>query len=191
MIGSGRKSMLVDHLPKRCYSSKDMKSIDGIVIHYISAKNIDEDKPFDRNLILNIFKSYRLSAHYLIERDGTVIELVALPRIAWHAGRSRMAGRDRCNNFCVGIELVGGEGIEFTNDQMESLIHLCNWLCREYKIEISMVQGHEHVRRSWNQAHPENRGSKKIDPGPLFNWQRLYIALQTKRSEHLNGENHG
>jgi len=68
--------IIKQHLPPNCYSKNKMQSIDGAVVHFISAKNILPDDPFNLEAIMGIFKKYKVSAKYLIRRDGTVIELV-------------------------------------------------------------------------------------------------------------------
>jgi len=159
--------MLIKHLPKSCYTDRDMKSVDGIVTHFISAKNILPDDPFNLDAIIQIFKDDKLSAHYLIDRDGTRIELVPPPKIAWHAGRSRMNGRDRCNNFCLGYELVGGTNSPYTADQIAAIKFYYAQDMQEYGIGLDWIQGHDDVRKAWNREHPEKKDTKKHDPGPL------------------------
>lgn len=154
-----------------------MKSIDGIVIHYISAVNILPDDPFDLDVILDVFKRYKVSAHYLIDREGVPIELVPLPKIAWHAGRSRMNGRDRCNNWTVGIELMGGKDFDYTDDQIATLKLMIAKLMSKHKIPIENIQGHDDVRLAWNRHYPNKKGSKKYDPGENFPWNDIRDSL--------------
>jgi len=165
-----------------------MKSVDGIIIHYISAKNTDQDDPFSLESIIKIFEEYQLSAHYLIERDGNRIGLVPLPKIAWHAGKSRMNGRDRCNNFCVGIELVGGRDWEFTDEQIAACKQLCAELMTVYQIPLDMIQGHDQVRKQWNDYHKDNKGAKKFDPGLMFDWDDFYESLRYVDNGHFKGD---
>jgi len=68
--------VIKNHLPSYCYSKYKFKSVDGIVVHFISAKNILPGDPFNLKAIFGIFKQYSVSANYLIRRDGTIVELV-------------------------------------------------------------------------------------------------------------------
>lgn len=154
------------HLPQKCYSSRTMNSIDAIIIHYISAINIPNSDPFDTDTIIRIFESYKVSAHFLIERDGTIIELVPLPHIAYHAGKSEWQGRDWLNGWSVGIEFVATHDSGFTEDQYAAGQLLCAQLMGEYGIEPDMILGHEQVAPG-----------RKIDPGPKFDWHRFKGAL--------------
>ena len=171
-----------NHLPASCYSSSKINSVDGAVIHFISAKNIEPEIPFDTKTILKIFKQYRVSAHYLIERNGEVVELVPKLHRAYHAGKSLMNGRSSCNNFTVGIELVGGTQWPYTDEQMLSLSELLAQLMTEYKFTLDWVQGHDRVRREWNEMYPDKAGSKKVDPGSHFNWEVLNDMLYSVSS---------
>ena len=65
-----------------------------------------------------------VSAHLLIERDGTTTQFVALDRRAWHAGQSTFCGRDRCNDFSIGIELEGTDDLPFSDIQYDRLADL-------------------------------------------------------------------
>jgi N-acetyl-anhydromuramyl-L-alanine amidase AmpD len=101
-----------------------MKKITGIVAHYISAVNVLPDDPFNPEAIRKIFTDNKVSAHYQITRDAKILELVTLPLKAYHAGYSIMNGVERCNDFCIGIEIEGGKDFEFLPDQMALFKHL-------------------------------------------------------------------
>jgi len=102
----------------------------------------------------------RLSAHFVIRRNGQLLQFVSCNERAWHAGVSAWNGRPRCNDFSVGVELEGLEGDPFEEAQYETLIPLLDALCDRYPIKA--VAGHEHVA-------PD----RKTDPGPGFQWSRL------------------
>ena len=169
--------MIENHLPNNCYSSSKMDSIDGAVIHFISAKNIEPLVPFDLDSIINIFKKYKVSAHYLIDRKGEVIELVPKLHRAYHAGKSLMNGRSGCNNFTIGIELMGGTPWPYTDEQMLSLGELLARLMTEHQFTLDWVQGHDRVRREWNEMYPDKAAPRKVDPGDHFNWEILNDML--------------
>lgn len=107
----------------------------------------------------------RVSAHYFIRRDGETIEFVPPDRRAWHAGLSCWEGRERCNDFSVGIELEGSDRQPFTAAQYERAAVLVASLVRRYP-SIDSVAGHCHVSPV-----------RKTDPGPFFDWHRFTALL--------------
>lgn len=104
----------------------------------------------------------RVSAHMLIERDGTLTQFAPFERRAWHAGASKFRGRQRCNDFSVGIELEGTDFEPFTDAQYEALNRALNALFAAYPIEA--VCGHSDIA-----------SDRKTDPGPFFDWRRLRL----------------
>jgi AmpD protein len=109
----------------------------------------------------------RVSAHFLIRRDGEPIQFVPVARRAWHAGLSRWRGRERCNDFSVGIELEGTDDSAFAGPQYSSLAGLAKKLLKENPIrEIA--------------AHSDVAPGRKSDPGTQFEWPRLLAALAYK-----------
>jgi len=165
-------------LPKICYSPRHMTGVDGAVIHYISAVNIQPTDPFDVEAIRTIFINDGVSAHYLIDRDGLVMELVPLPLTSYHAGYSIMNSRERCNDFAAGIELVGGEHFKYTPEQIASVKHLLAILMTEYGFPVDNIQGHNEVRAAYNRAHPDKPAPVKIDPGENFPWDDVRDTLR-------------
>jgi AmpD protein len=109
-------------------------------------------------------RGLEVSAHFLIRRDGELLQFVAVPRRAWHAGRSSWAGRPDCNDYSVGIELEGLEGELFEPAQYRALAGLLRALAARWP--ITEVVGHEHVA-------PGRKG----DPGPGFDWPALADEL--------------
>ncbi|MGO8917432.1 MAG: N-acetylmuramoyl-L-alanine amidase [Stellaceae bacterium] len=111
----------------------------------------------------------QVSAHYLIDEDGTVLRLVAEARRAWHAGLSFWAGRRDINSASIGIELVN-PGHEFgyrpfTAPQMAALEPLCRDILTRHPIPARHVL-----------AHSDVAPLRRNDPGELFDWQRLARA---------------
>lgn len=102
----------------------------------------------------------RVSAHFLIRRDGELIQFVACDQRAWHAGMSYWQGRERCNDFSIGIELEGGDDVPFEDAQYGRLVALIQVLRKRYP--IAAVVGHSDIAPG-----------RKTDPGPCFEWQRL------------------
>ncbi|MGL6041212.1 MAG: 1,6-anhydro-N-acetylmuramyl-L-alanine amidase AmpD [Deefgea sp.] len=101
----------------------------------------------------------RVSAHFLIRRDGEVIQFVSCNQRAWHAGVSSWQGRERCNDFSIGIELEGSDFVPFTAIQYQSLDQLL--LAIQARYPIAHVVGHSEIA-------PE----RKSDPGPFFAWEK-------------------
>lgn len=111
----------------------------------------------------------QVSAHFLVRRDGRVLQFVSCDRRAWHAGTSVWRGRTNCNDYSIGIELEGLEGGRFEPAQYTRLATLLRALKRRYP--VADVVGHEHVAPG-----------RKADPGAGFDWQELCRRL---RREHL------
>lgn len=109
-------------------------------------------------------RGLRVSSHFLIRRDGAVLQFVSCDERAWHAGASQWQGCERCNDFSVGIELEGLEGFAFEPPQYEALTRLLQQLARAYPIDA--VVGHEHVAPG-----------RKHDPGVAFDWRLLQRTL--------------
>jgi len=111
----------------------------------------------------------KVSAHYTVDRDGTVYAHVAEERRAWHAGASFWAGRAQLNDVSIGIELVnpGHEFgyIPFTDDQIAALTDLARQILSRHAIPAARVLGHSDVAPA-----------RKTDPGELFPWRRLAAA---------------
>lgn len=109
-------------------------------------------------------RSLRVSAHFLIRRDGTALQFVSTLDRAWHAGLSSFSGRERCNDFSVGIELEGTDASEFCDAQYRTLAALTAALRARHP--ITDVRGHEHIAPG-----------RKTDPGPYFDWPRFRAEL--------------
>ena len=111
----------------------------------------------------------KVSAHYMIAEDGTVVRLVDEARRAWHAGASYWRGIRDVNSASVGIELVnpGHEHgyVPFPEPQMAALLTLAGEIVARHRIEPVMVVGHSDIAPT-----------RKIDPGELFDWPRLAQA---------------
>lgn len=115
----------------------------------------------------------RVSAHCLIRRDGEIVQYVPFDKRAWHAGVSTYAGRERCNDFSIGIELEGTDTDPYTNAQYERLAAVTALLMRHYPLSPERITGHSDIA-------PE----RKTDPGPAFDW-RFY---RQKVAELVNGK---
>lgn len=156
-------------------------SVDGAVIHFISARYTMPEDPFNLDEMIRILTEYGYSYKYIIERDGTIIELVPDNFKAYHAGYSIMNGRERCNDFALGIALAGGTKWEYTDDQMLSLGDLLAKEMTKNKFTLDYVKGHDEVRANWLEKYPEKAKEKKVkkksDPGNHFRWGELNDML--------------
>ena len=156
--------------------------LDLIVVHSISLPPGQYGGPEIEALFTNTLdwdahpyfaqiRGLQVSSHFVIRRDGTLMQFVSVLDRAWHAGQSHYRGRDNCNDDSVGIELEGLEGESFEDAQYESLSALCGALIEQWP--IAHIAGHEHVS-------PD----RKQDPGSGFDWQRLYRHLGLPRSHY-------
>ncbi|MEH6490697.1 1,6-anhydro-N-acetylmuramyl-L-alanine amidase AmpD [Halopseudomonas sp.] len=109
----------------------------------------------------------RVSAHFLIERDGHITQFVSCDERAWHAGASRYAGRENCNDFSIGIELEGSDTTPYTDAQYLALRDLTQALQLAYPaITRHRITGHEFIAPG-----------RKTDPGVAFEWRRYLSSL--------------
>jgi len=111
--------------------------------------------PYYRTLV-----GMRVSAHFLIRRTGELLQFVPCAMRAWHAGDSAWRGRNRCNDFSIGIELEGTDDLPYTEPQYSVLAGLARALRSAYP--IADIAGHCDIAPT-----------RKTDPGPSFDWQRF------------------
>lgn len=159
--------------------------IDLLVIHNISLPPGQFGGPYIADLFGNRLdcdahpyfdqlRALRVSAHFLIRRDGMVMQFVSANDRAWHAGVSSFCGRQRCNDFSIGIELEGTDFEAFEAIQYDRLVELTHALQARYP--LTDVLGHEHIAPG-----------RKTDPGPFFDWTHYHKSLnrqQTAASAH-------
>ncbi len=109
----------------------------------------------------------KVSAHACIFRDGLVTQYVPTTQRAWHAGESSFEGRNRCNDFSIGIELEGTDEEPFTDAQYAALTALTGAILKVYlKITPKRIVGHSNIAPG-----------RKTDPGPYFDWLRYRRSL--------------
>lgn len=144
-------SLLVLHnisLPPGCFDG------DAVIDFFLNRLDYNAHPWFDN------IRDIRVSAHFLIRRNGTIIQFVPTTLRAWHAGVSHFAGRERCNDFSVGIEIEGSDTRPYTDAQYAGLRRLAAALRARHP--IVHVRGHEHIAPG-----------RKTDPGPSFDWARF------------------
>jgi AmpD protein len=100
----------------------------------------------------------------VVRRDGSLVQYVPCAMRAWHAGVSAWKGRERCNDFSIGIELEGADDVPYAEPQYETLAALLRALFERYgTLDIA--------------GHSDIAPGRKTDPGPWFDWARLRAAL--------------
>jgi N-acetyl-anhydromuramoyl-L-alanine amidase len=113
----------------------------------------------------------RVSSHVLVRRDGTLVQYVPFHRRAWHAGVSTYRGRERCNDFSIGIELEGSDEQAYEPAQYRVLSDVIVSLCKAYtSLSPDRIAGHSDIAPG-----------RKTDPGPVFDWPRLHALVRVLR----------
>jgi AmpD protein len=144
-------------------------SFGGPEIEHLFTNTLD----WDSHEYFGTIRGLEVSAHLLIRRDGELVQFVPFTRRAWHAGESEFCGRSRCNDFSIGIELEGEDEIPYTDPQYGTLIAVVAELLRSYdRLSARRIA-----------AHSDLSPGRKTDPGPAFDWLRLYDGLDA-RSAH-------
>ena len=123
--------------------------------------------PADAHPYFEAIAAVKVSAHFLIRRDGELVQYVPIDRRAWHAGESCYDGRDCCNDFSIGIELEGEDHTPYETVQYERLAELVDTLrgSQQALAEANIV------------GHSDIAPGRKTDPGEAFDWQNLYRLL--------------
>jgi len=172
----------VKHVPSPFYDQRiDSKDISLLVIHNISLPPGQFGGPYIEQLFtgqldpeehpyFGVISGFRVSAHCLIRRNGDIIQFVPFDCRAWHAGVSQFAGRDKCNDYSIGIELEGTDTLPYTQAQYNMLIELTRVIIHCYPdINASRITGHEFIAPG-----------RKTDPGFSFDWRAFKTALLEK-----------
>ena len=167
------------HCPSpNCDERPDASPPAGVVLHGISlppgrfggdeiealfTNTLDwESHPFFEEI-----RGLRVSAHLLIRRDGELLQFVPLSMRAWHAGESSFRGRSRLNDSTIGIELEGDDDTPYDDRQYPVLAEVLRALFETYPTLSARVLA----------AHSDVAPGRKTDPGPAFDWLRLYDLL--------------
>lgn len=157
----------------------DDMGIDLIVIHSISLppgeygtnaieqfftnKLNPDEHPYYQQI-----KNLKVSAHILIKRNGDIVQFVPFHQRAWHAGVSCYRGRERCNDFSIGIELEGTDTDPFEQTQYHRLAELI----------LSLELTYPSLSRTNITGHSDIAPGRKTDPGRGFDWQQLNRLLE-------------
>jgi len=155
----------VINAPSPNANSRGGADIDTIVLHHTGSNNGAGDLAWMRN------PQSQVSAHYMLDRDGKIYQLVGDEKRAWHAGKGELHGVPTdVNGRSIGIEIVndGSGKTAFTDAQYKSLTQLVGYLKQEHKVPANNIVGHKDV------AVPKGR---KSDPAANFDWKRLRSGL--------------
>ncbi|MES2635699.1 MAG: 1,6-anhydro-N-acetylmuramyl-L-alanine amidase AmpD [Pseudomonadota bacterium] len=170
-FADGAKQIASPNFDARPCTDNDSPEISMIVIHNISLP----PNQYGGNGVIELFTNMlnpnehpyyadiytrKVSSHFFIRRDGELIQFVSCKQRAWHAGVSSWLGRERCNDFSVGIELEGSDFEAFEAKQYTMLQQLIKALKQCYVIQH--IVGHSDVA-----------AGRKTDPGPYFDWSKI------------------
>ncbi|ELL4668775.1 1,6-anhydro-N-acetylmuramyl-L-alanine amidase AmpD [Vibrio fluvialis] len=165
-----------------CDQRSDEQDISLLVVHNISLPPGQFGGPYieqfftgqldpNQHPFFRVIYNMGVSAHCLIRRDGEVVQFVPFSARAWHAGQSSFAGRERCNDYSIGIELEGTDFVAYTEAQYQALATLSDALMTHYPaITSPRITGHQYIAPM-----------RKTDPGLVFDWQKYRALL--KRSD--------
>lgn len=119
-------------------------------------------------------RGLEVSSHLLVRRDGEVVQFVPFTHRAWHAGVSCFRGREACNDYSIGIELEGEDETPYCDAQYAALSAVIGAL-----LEACPSLGKRRIA-----GHCDVAPGRKTDPGPAFDWLRLYDALCARGAGH-------
>jgi AmpD protein len=168
------------HVPSpNCDARPENGPIDLLVIHAISLPEGEFGGPWIDALFCNQLDAdahssfanicgLTVSAHALIRRNGDIVQYVPFHQRAWHAGESSFEGRNRCNDFSIGIELEGCDAQAFEDIQYQQL----------GKLTRAIMQAYPDITPERITGHSDIAPSRKTDPGPHFHWPLYWQAIK-------------
>ncbi|NWF36706.1 1,6-anhydro-N-acetylmuramyl-L-alanine amidase AmpD [Mariprofundus sp. KV] len=161
-------------------------AVDMIVLHAISLPAGQFDMDYIEDLFMGRLdcsahssfadlQGLKVSAHFVIDRKGGITQFVPCQRRAWHAGVSAWQGREGCNDFAIGIEMIGDETHPFTQAQYRETARLCRQLMQRFPaINRQRIVGHQDIAPG-----------RKWDPGRQWSWAKFDRSLSGIRRLHL------
>ncbi len=164
-------------------------AVDMIVLHAISLPDGTFHEQYIHDLFLgnldctahpsfDTLQNAQVSAHFVVARNGQITQFVPTHQRAWHAGESTWLGRDNCNDYSIGIEMIGDERKPFTQRQYQQTARLCKSLMREYPLmNQTRIVGHQDIAplRKW-------------DPGQQWQWPRFFQTLDLAKGLYAKFE---
>lgn len=167
------------HVPSPFYDARPLQDdVSLLVVHNISLPPGQFGGPYieqfftgklnpDEHPFFKVIHNMGVSAHCLIRRDGAVVQFVSFLDRAWHAGASSFAGRERCNDYSIGIELEGSDFVAYTESQYQALAQLTHVLSERFpQITPQRITGHQYIAPL-----------RKTDPGLSFDWIKYRQSL--------------
>ncbi|TVU63576.1 1,6-anhydro-N-acetylmuramyl-L-alanine amidase AmpD [Vibrio atlanticus] len=167
------------HVPSPYFDTRpDAADVSLLVVHNISLPPGEFGGPYIEQFFtgklnaaehpfFKVIHQMGVSAHCLIRRDGEVVQFVSFFDRAWHAGQSSFAGRERCNDYSIGIELEGSDFVAYTEQQYQSLSQLTEALMLNFpEITSQRITGHQYIAPL-----------RKTDPGLVFDWHKFKEKL--------------
>lgn len=181
---NGRLQTATQYFSPNCSLRKNEEKIHLIVLHNISlppfvygtdavTQLFTNTLLFDEDAFFEQLRGVHVSSHFFVRRNGEVIQFVSCDEMAYHAGVSRFRGREKCNEFSIGIEIEGCDFEPFEDAQYAALNQLIDEICAVYPIDS--ITGHQDIA-------PE----RKSDPGHFFDWSRLKCSKLLAHSGSLN-----
>lgn len=153
--------------------------VSAVILHHTATDSIEQSL----DILTNPDKG--VSCHVLIDKDGTRYVLAPPEAITWHAGRSRLNGRDNVNNFSIGIEFQGNTVLEpLTDAQIQSAIDYLIPILDEYKISDKNIVTHEQIRTNYIKARPKTKTPTKVDVTPEEHLRFMH-ELQKRREVNI------
>ncbi|WP_371190241.1 1,6-anhydro-N-acetylmuramyl-L-alanine amidase AmpD [Thalassotalea ponticola] len=173
----------IEHQPSPYCDDREDSDISLLVIHnislppgqfggpYITDLFMGRLNPAEHDYFVDIYQ-LKVSAHVLVRRDGSVIQYVPFHKRAWHAGVSCFQGREKCNDFSIGIELEGTDTAPYTDAQYASLATITQAIQAHYPdITEQRITGHCDIAPG-----------RKTDPGQSFDWHCFRRTLSAKHT---------
>lgn len=156
------------------FNARPLNEVSLLVVHNISLPAGHFGLPYIDQLFqgcldvsaqsgFNDLNGLQVSAHFLIRRDGELVQYVSCDDRAWHAGVSQYDGRTGCNDFAIGIELEGTDDIDYTDKQYVCLAQLAH----------SLIEYYPNLTPDSIVGHCDIAPGRKTDPGDSFDWQRF------------------
>ncbi len=143
-------------LPPGCYEGDDVSQF------FLNKLDCSKDSFYDE------IRGLEVSSHFLIRRNGSLIQYVSLHSRAWHAGQSELAGKQNCNDFSIGIELEGTDTSFYEVAQYETLS----------KVVHTLMDYFPAITRERIVGHSDIAPGRKTDPGSGFDWKSWCKTLK-------------
>ena len=127
---------------------------------------------WDEHPYFSGIRDLKVSAHLLIRRDGEILQFVPFNRRSWHAGESSFRGIECCNDYSIGIELEGDDDTDYTDLQYDVLT----------SVTVALIDAYHGLDARNIAGHCDIAPGRKVDPGPAFDWLRLYDGIASQHS---------